>query len=254
MNRTPCSWGLLVVALSVALVAGHPVHAAEPAGGAFARAIDAEDLSALERLVEDVADVDLPGSGGRTALMIASKHGRADLVRRLLRRGADVNVRSRNRGTALMFAALGASPQTLDALLSAGADVNAVGGFDWTALMIASVKGDTPAVKRLLEHGAEVNRADIYGWTPLMRAAFETRHGVVDALLGAPELDLNARNEVGATALHLAAFSGSADIVAALLSHGSAADVLDDEGRTPAEAAAKGGHHALAARLSGAPR
>ena len=200
-----------IVALAIMVAAGALARAAEPADRAFARAIDEEDLSALEYLVEDVADVNLPAKGGRTALMIAAKHGRADLVSRLLRRGADVNVRSHNRGTALMFAALGTSPQTLDALLSAGADVNAVGGFDWTALMVASVKGDAPAVKRLLEHGAEVNRPDIYGWTPLMRAAFEKRVRVVDALVVAPDLDLNARNEVGTTALHLAAFSGSVD-------------------------------------------
>ncbi len=238
------------VLVAVMLVASAFARAQATGDETLARAIDEEDLPALERFVEGEADIDLQGKGGKTALMIAAKHGRAGLVQRLLRAGADVNVRTRNGGTALMFAALGTDTGTLDALLSAGAEVNAVGGFDWTALMIASVKGDASAVKRLLEHGAEVNRADIYGWTPLMRAAFEKRSSVVSALLGSPGLDLDARNEVGATALHLAAFRGSADIVEALMSHGSAPNAVDDEGRTPAEAAVQGGHHALAARLA----
>lgn len=240
----------LVVAIMLAASAF--ARAQAPGDETLAHAIDVEDLSLLERFVEREADVDLQGKGGKTALMIAAKHGRAGLVHRLLRAGADVNIRTRNGGTALMFAALGTDTETLDALLSAGAEVNAVGGFDWTALMIASVKGDTNAVKRLLAHGAEVNRPDIYGWTPLMRAAFEKRQEVVNALLGSPGLDLDARNEVGATALHLAAFRGSADIVEALMSHGSALSAVDDEGRTPAEAAVQGGHHALAVRLSSA--
>ena len=244
----------LALALLV-LAAGNVARTAGAGDDAFVRAIDEQDLSALElRLAEGVAEVDLRAKGGKTALMIAARHGRADLVQRLLRGGADVNIRSDKGGTALMFAALGTSVQTLEVLLLAGAEVNAVGGFDWTALMIASVKGDASAVERLLEHGAEVNSPDIYGWTPLMRAAFERRPRVVSALLGAPDLDVNARNEVGATAMHLAAFSGSADIVEALMSHGSATNAVDDEGRTPAQAAMQGGHHGLAALLASAHR
>ena len=233
-----------------ALAAVTLLRAAEAVNEAFARAIDEQDLAALAQLAGEQVDLDFPGRHGKTALMVAARHGQADLVRRLLQAGAGVNVRSDNGGTALMFAALGTSPPTLDLLLSAGAEVNAAGGFEWTALMIATVKGDSVAVQRLLAHGAEVNRTDIYGWTPLMRAAFEKRSGVVSALLESPSLDMHARNEVGATALHLAALSGSADIVEALVSHGSSTRVEDDEGRTPAQAAAQGGHSALAARLS----
>ena len=243
--------GLRAVALVLAVLAVTVLaRAAEVGNEALARAINEEDIGALEGLVVGPADVDLQAKLGKTALMVAAKHGNVELARRLLHSGADVNVRSQNGGTALMFAALGASPRILDLLLSAGAEVNAAAGFDWTALMIATVKGDTASVKRLLDYGAEVNRPDIYGWTPLMRAAFEKRLEVVSALLGAPSLNLDARNEVGATALHLAAFSGSADIVEALMSHGSATNAVDDEGRTPAEAAVQGGHHVLAARLA----
>ena len=213
---------------------------------ALARAIDDEDLVAIERLIGAEVDVDFQAGKGKTALMIAAKYGRNDLVRRLLDLGAKVNVRSENGGTALMFATLGNDLGTLDTLLLGGADVNAVGGFDWTALMIAAVKGDETAVERLLHYGAEVNRADIYGWTPLMRAVYESRFRVVVTLLSSPVLDLNARNDAGATALHLAAFRGSADIVEALVSHGSALDAIDGRGRTPVEAAVQGGHLAVA--------
>lgn len=219
------------------------------AGGenaALARAIDDEDLVAIERLIGGDIDVDFQAGRGKTALMIAAKYGRSDLARRLLELGAKVNVRSENGGTALMFATLGNDLDTLDALLFGGADVNALGGFDWTALMIAAVKGDAAAVERLMHYGADVNRADVYGWTPLMRAVYENRFRVVLTLLSSPALDLHARNDAGATALHLAAFRGSADIVEALVSRGSALDAIDGTGRTPVEAAVYGGHLAVA--------
>lgn len=233
---------------AVVMIGFCPLVRGATGGGnaALARAIDDEDLVAIERLIGGDVDVDFQAGRGRTALMIAAKYGRRDLVRRLLELGARVNVRSENGGTALMFATLGNDLGTLDALLFGGADVNAVGGFDWTALMIAAVKGDAAAVERLLHYGAELNRADVYGWTPLMRAVYENRFRVVVTLLGSPALDLHARNDAGATALHLAAFRGSADIVEALVSHGSALDAVDGTGRTPAEAAVHGGHLAVA--------
>ena len=181
--------------------------------------------------------------------MIAAKHGRNDLVRRLLEGGAKIDLQSENGGTALMFAVLGHDLDAVDALLQNGADVNAIGGFGWTALMIAAVKGDAATVERLLHYGADVNRADIYGWTPLMRAAIESRVRVVVTLLRSPVLDLHARNEAGATALHLAAFRGFTEIVEVLVNHGSAIDAVDGTGRTPAEAAVHGGHLAVAERL-----
>ena len=78
--------------------------------------------------------------------------------------------------------------------------------------MIAAVKGYEELVRALLSHGADANLADIYGWTPLMRAVTENRLGVVHTLLASKSVNVNARNDAGATALHEAAEKGYFEI------------------------------------------
>jgi ankyrin repeat protein len=57
----------------------------------------------------------------------------------------------------------------------------------------------------------------------------------LDAVRMAVELgsELNATNEIGQTALHLAAFAGADSIVKFLAEQGSQIDVVDENGETP---------------------
>jgi ankyrin repeat protein len=63
-------------------------------------------------------------------------------------------------------------------------------------------------------------------------------------------MDLEAREESGATALHIAAGEGQADMVASLLAAGADPALTDGAGRTPAAVARLMGHQGLAARLA----
>ena len=155
------------------------------------------------------------------------------------------------RASAAAFAAIRGDIETQTVLVDAGADVNALGGFDWTALMIASVKGHTDAVRQLLDRGADPNLRDIYGWTPLMRAVYEGRDSVAQALLEQPDVDLNARNDQGATALYLAAVQGNERLARALLLAGADPRMADRDGRTPESVAIAAGHADVAKLLKG---
>ena len=235
--------GLAVVALALSAMS---LHAGSIANQEFLSALERGDLDGAARLVHSGVDVNARRSDGKTLLILAAKESDAVLVRQLITAGADVNAATDNGGTALMFAAIRGDIATQTALIAAGADVNAVGGFDWTALMVAAVKGHIPAVRQLLANGADPNLPDIYGWTPLMRAVYEEREDVVQVLLDLSNTSLDAKNDHGATALHLAAIKGNERLARSLLLAGASPMLQDREGRTPAVMAVAAGHDDLA--------
>jgi len=208
-------------------------------------ALEKRDLSKIEKLIELGVDVNLSTDRGKTALMLAAQEGSIHLVRGLLKAGADMNHTTQSGGTALMYSVLSGDLRPVEVLLSDGAAVNARAKFGWTAIMIAAVKGYTDTVKLLIAHGADVNTPDIYGWTPLMRATFENRPAVVETLLQVNDIDLDAGDEYGATALHHAAIKAHLQIVRLLLAHGANLQLKDTKGRTPLMAATQQGQTAV---------
>lgn len=248
MNCTRSRLQALLAGLCLAAAA--LAHAGPIASQEFLDALERADLDEAARLVAAGVDVNVHRSDGKTLLILAAKENDVVLVRRLIAAGADVNAVTDNGGTALMFAAIGGDLETQSTLIDAGADVNAIGGFDWTALMVASVKGHAQAARQLLQRGADPNLPDIYGWTPLMRAVYEERAGVVEALLDQFGIDVDAQNDQGATALHLAALKGNEMLVRALLLAGANPRIKNRTGRTPAESALEAGHQNVAALLA----
>jgi hypothetical protein len=99
-------------------------------------------------------------------------------------------------------------------------------------------------VNMLLEHGAQANEADEFDETPLTLAAgrYSEDEGlpIVRRLLQVPDIDVNAVNNKGRTALHEACYYGSRlDTVILLLEHGAKVNVSDSDGKTPLMIAAK---------------
>jgi uncharacterized protein len=237
------------IAAAVLAVSAMSVQAGSIANQEFISALERDDLDAAARLISWGVDVDAQRADGKTLLILAARASDVILVRDLIGAGADVDAIPRNGGTALMYAAVGGDMETQRALIDAGADVNAVGGFGWTALMVASVKGHVAAVRQLLASGADPNLRDIYGWTSLMRAVYGGREQVVQALLEQPDIDLSANNDLGTTALHLAAGKGNAALVRSLLLAGAKPSIGDRKGRTPETMAVAAGYESVAKLL-----
>jgi len=97
-----------------------------------------------------------------------------------------------------------------------------------TALHLAAGAGETGVVKLLLECGADLEVVDEGGELPLHKAAEAARRGVLRVLLmhGA-NIDAPRQTD-GATALHLAAYTGHGDVCSLLVGEGA-----DLEARTP---------------------
>ncbi len=216
---------------------------------AFGIALEQRKIDCALLLLAQGADPNLRLRHGKTALMGAAKAGSAKLVGELIRFGANVNARNDNGGTALMFAAIPGDAETISLLIDHGADVDLRGHFDWSALMVAASKGHASGIRILLDHGANPAQQDSYGFTPLMRAVQGNKSAAVDTLLSYRPLALEAKNERGATALHIAVEQGLPMMVKTLLEHGADPNTPDHAGYDPAHKATSHGHRKILSLL-----
>ena len=107
--------------------------------------------------------------------------------------------------------------------------------------MVAATEGYTDTTRILLDSGADVNAKDNIGWTALLCAAFSNQTETVRALV-AKGAEVNARDAEGRSALFWASFSGHADVVRVLLDHGAHINDRDNYGWTPLMSAVDLGH------------
>lgn len=241
--------GLMGWMLALALAVVAPAATAGDVDEAFGTALERGDVADALELLREGADPNTRLAYGKTALMAAAKAGAFELAHGLIERGADVNARNDNGGTALMFAAIPGHPETMTLLIDRGAHVNVFGHFNWTALMVAASKGHGDGVQLLLRNGADPNVQDTYGWTPLMRAVYGDKRDAVAALLEDERVDLEARDERGATALHVAVERGHRALVAQLLAYGADPRSIDDAGRGLRHKASVQGYDEIASML-----
>lgn len=94
-------------------------RAMDPAA-ALRRAAELGDLPALHALLEQGLDIDARDGDGRTALMLATLHGRGAVVDVLLASGADPNAADAHGTTPLQAAAAGDQPAIVAALRRSG--------------------------------------------------------------------------------------------------------------------------------------
>ena len=126
------------------------------------------------------------------------------------------------------------------AFLEVGVDPNATDHVGWTALMLGvdgGINKNPEVIKALLDGGADPNLQiderggkDQLGRTALMIAAKWNTQEVVKALIDGGA-DLEIRDNDGMTALMFAAAYGSAEVVKTLLDAGASVKTKDNEGR-----------------------
>jgi len=108
-------------------------------------------------------------------------------------------------------------------------------------LLVAAGDGNLDIVRELLKNGAYVNAKNNVGETALIKASEKGHKDIVDLLL-AWGADWNVRtDDEGYAPLHSAASSGHKDIVDLLLERGASVETRDFYSRTPLHYAAAGG-------------
>ncbi len=175
------------------------------------QAAEAGDLSRVEQLLEEGADIDVLhksktpliaairkghiavanklmdaganinfgiGVNAATPLITASQHNHPELVRRFLELGADPNGQNVNKHQPIFFAAQDGHVEVVKLLLAAGADVNH--GF-----LVAISEGQEEVVRVLLEAGANPNLKH-NAYTAIYFAASKGHSSIVQLLLENP--------------------------------------------------------------------
>ena len=211
------------------------------------------DADAVEALIAQGADVNLPQGDGMTALHWASERADDALVRVLLGAGATVDAVTRiGDYTPLHLAAKAGSADAVEALLEAGSDPLAVTATGAVAAMhFAAGAGSADAIASLARHGAEVDaRESERAQTPLMFAAANDRVEAVRALL-ALGADLTLRTRV-VDIVDLAAVDREAGEARDAVLEGFRAQAEDPRSWRPSpeqvQAAVRAGHEVQASR------
>ncbi|MBC3870383.1 ankyrin repeat domain-containing protein [Undibacterium oligocarboniphilum] len=162
--------------------------------------------------------------------LFAIRFNDAETVKNFLQQGIDVNSVEGERGeTILMIALREKAMRVVDVLLhSPDIRVAARAKNGDTALMIASFLGNATAVSQLIDAGAEVNQP---GWTALHYAAASGNAEVVAILLEHyAYIDAESPNKT--TPLMMAARYGRAAAFQLLLDEGADPDLKNDKGMT----------------------
>ena len=191
-------------------------------------------LETVRMLIDKGADVKARDSQGDTALYSAAEVDDLDMMTLLIDRGADAAAPDSSGWTPLMSAAANCSMNGIRLMLSKGADVNAANTFagevkfgkiqliHLTPLMLAAPYCSADVMKALLDAGARINEKDLRQMTPLMLAvASENQDQAVIRLLLASGADVNAKSNMGETALDWAKKFGNPRTIAALEAAGA---------------------------------
>jgi ankyrin repeat protein len=151
---------------------------ADPTGGRLTEALEACENGAADRLSSllanlTVADLEMAGPDGDTALNLAALYGHLDCVKLLLEKGCQLDAANEEDGsTALHNAAAGGFLEMVQLLLekSTATAVNALDEDNETPLHTAARGGHVEVVKLLLERGADASIKNASGNTPAEEA------------------------------------------------------------------------------------
>eukprot|EP00042_Codosiga_hollandica_P032190 m.202172 g.202172 ORF g.202172 m.202172 type:complete len:322 (-) comp53833_c0_seq11:545-1510(-) len=158
----------------------------------------------LQRLLRDSSiDINARDKDGQTALMVAVVERIEDNVMTLLQAGASATIPSHNGRTVLHAVAERYSSASLKQLLikQPGLDINAREEEGRTALMIAVAREDDDCTDALLAAGANTEGMFQTGETLLHVASNGFSPKIFQTLLDRQDLDINARDKEGNTAL-----------------------------------------------------
>ena len=214
-------------------------------------------------LVQSGSSIQAVAASGQSTLHYAVKY-LPTFVEILLGKGCSVQARSKNGRTALHWACLAGEEKSILLLLTWGSKVNLKDEDGETPLhlLLEATFEQLASVRLLLDKGAAIDEVDNEGLTPLHKA-IQARHFSVAKCLVSREADvykvsksgkrplhlaaahwdcpddlwdllgdIDAEDENGDTALHIAARNRNATQVENLIRHGAKLDLQDHQGET----------------------
>jgi len=232
------------------------------------RAAEAGDITTVQRLLKEGADINRRDALGRTPVMAATHNNQVDTVHVLIQAGADINIRDNRMDNPFLYAGAEGLLDILKLTIDARADTKLTNRFGGTALIPAAERGHVEIVFELLTRtDVDVNHINNLGWTALLEAIILSnggdRHQQIVQLLVDHGADINIPDKEGVTPLEhaqahgfteierilntalardmrmiAAAGQGDIETVRQLLAQGASIHARDENGRTALIAAA----------------
>ena len=187
--------------------------------------------------LSNTKNVNQQDTDGKTPLHQAVKCAKEDYVDKLIARGADAKVKDNKGKPPLGELHTPGKSSLVQALLKAGAKPNDAGDDGTTALISAVYRNDFATASLLIANGADVNIKNRSGKTALHEAARLYKVEVAEALTSSKDLNLDATDEEGKTALHIAAEGGAPKIIELLVRKGANKSLKTPKGKTALEIA-----------------
>ncbi|OQE44088.1 hypothetical protein PENCOP_c002G00032 [Penicillium coprophilum] len=182
-------------------------------------AVENGDLRLVEALIRKQKDLSgFQNDSKDKALSAAAEKGNSEIFDILLEAGGNLESRSDDGQTALHFAARSGNCGIINSILDRKKPlVDEMDNFKKTPLLIAAENGRHDALTTLLESGANVETQDDKQWTILHYAAKNGDLELVQRLLDLMPSLFDKRNNLGQTALVVAANEGQSSVVESLV-------------------------------------
>jgi hypothetical protein len=184
----------------------------------------------LQRVMREVRNWREFG-GGMTQLLYFCMMGMTSSMKRMLEmKSIDVEAKLSDElggGTCMKLAAYCGHLDICRLLIDKGAQVNAIDSGGWTPLHWAAEQGHVEMVRLLCDRGADIEASNKYGSRPLHLAARNGHISAVKELIEVRNAEINARDNIGMTALSFAGDDVYTDVADYLVSHGGI--VYDDD-------------------------
>jgi ankyrin repeat protein len=131
--------------------------------------------------------------------------------------------------------------EAVTAVVKEGADANAQDPNLHGArpLILAALTGNVELMRELIAVRADPNAVDDNGCSPLLLCGQTGIKPSIEFLVTETDADVNARDKLGRTCLHSAAFFGDTAVVRLLLSANADPAIADEQGNTPMLVAAR---------------
>lgn len=180
-------------------------------------------------------------------LYIATEYNQVEVVKLLLKEGAVIEMNG-DKGTPLHAAAKAGNEELVSLLVQYGAHVDKPDGRGATPFHCAAENGHLGVALFLIQKGADVRRTNDLNETALHR----TRSlKIAELLLTSDDIDVDAKDQRGRTALHSAAEYGSEGVALALIKAGAKINELDGGGLAALHHAIRCGKDRLVSVLIG---
>jgi ankyrin repeat protein len=221
------------------------------------RNLDEKILKNLERIEEAIDNLSVTNqtpneaikkllnhcdSDGVSALMLACKYGRHNLIKKLVEHGADLNAETTSGYTPLMFACMCKSPLAsriimgfieLDKSHKLSYAINKVNKYGSSPLIIAVKNNNLEISKYLIQKKADIEIYDANGETILMHAVNEGNIEIVKWLLDQKsDLIIDKTDTNRRSALILAVLSNQTEIAKLLISKNANQSIIDCDKKT----------------------